>query len=433
MKVAKFGGSSVANVTQLKKVKQITLNDIERNIIVVSAPGKDEEHPTKITDLLFLLHAHIEYGVDYNFILNSIYERYMLLVEGLSLSGNFKKHFELFKNDLTKGIGKDYIVSRGEYFSALIISEYLGYRFIDALDVISMKYDGTIDYNKTEKNLSSILNQYPNIVVPGYYASTPDNQVRLFGRGGSDLTGSILARTAKANLYENWTDVSGIYVADPRIISNPKRISTITFSELRELSFRGARVLQQESVIPLEQIGIPIHIKNTNDPTSDGTLICNDVKNSNGIITGISGLRDFTSLNISKDSDTQLTTALRDVFNLFTRHKININHIPTGIDTFSIITQTDELKSVYFDFINDLRSIDGVISIEEEDSISLIAIVGRNMAYTPGVAGRIFSTLGNKGINIKVIAQASKEISIIIGVKNEDYEAAILSIYNEFY
>jgi len=433
MKVVKFGGSSVANATQYKKVKAIITSDDERRIIVVSAPGKDEVNSSKITDLLFLLHAHLEYGIDYQYILTTIYERYDVLVKELSLSDRFEQSFESFKNELKKGISKDYLVSRGEYFSALIASEYLECSFVDAIDVIAVKYDGTIDYEKTRKNLNAILQQHTRVVIPGYYASTPNNQVRLFGRGGSDLTGSILVRVSNADLYENWTDVSGIYVADPRIIDNPKRISSITFGELRELSYRGARVLQQESVIPLEDLNIPIQIKNTNDPSARGTLIWNDVEPNGDIITGISGLRDFTSITITKDSDKQVTAVLRDVFNLFIRYRISVEHIPTGIDTFSIITKTDGLKNVYFDFMSDLRMIDGVISVEEEDSISLLAIVGRNMAYIPGVAGRIFNVLGQHKINIKVIAQASKEISIIIGVSNEDYEAAVKTLYSEFY
>lgn len=433
MKIAKFGGSSVANSTQYQKIKSIIADDSSREIIVVSAPGKDQVKNAKVTDLLFLLHAHLEYGIDYEYILTQIENRFMSLVNELNLSSTFQERFNQFKSELKKGISKDYLVSRGEYFSALLVSEYLDYTFVDALDMISVKYDGTIDYKKTQNKVETVLSKNKKIVVPGYYAATPNNQVRLFGRGGSDLTGSILAKVVDADLYENWTDVSGIYTADPRIIDTPARIETITFNELRELSYRGANVLQQESVIPLEKTNIPIQIKNTNEKDAYGTLITNDVKEEKGIITGISGLKDFTAINITKNSTKQVTTVLRDVFNLFIQYRINVEHIPTGIDTFSIITKTDALKEVYFDFLNDLRSIDGVISIEEEDSISLIAIVGRNMATIPGVSGRIFNALGKDKVNVKVIAQASKEICIIIGVENKDYEHAIQTIYREFY
>lgn len=433
MKVAKFGGTSVANSTQYKKIKDIINSDSERQIIVVSAPGKDDINTSKITDLLFLLHAHLEYEINYDYILNSIYERFSSLVTDLSLSNQFNKEFDSFKNELRKGISKDYLVSRGEYFSALLISEYLGYDFIDALEIITMNYDGSINYIKTTENMNNILTKHKNIVVPGFYAATPNKHLRLFQRGGSDLTGSILARVSNATLYENWTDVSGIYVADPRIITNPKRISSITYNELRELSYRGAKVLQQEAIIPLEQNDIPIQIKNTNEPLEEGTLITNNILEDQKIITGISGMSDFTSLNITKDSNTNGTKMLKDVFDLFIRYNLKIEHIPTGIDTFSIITKTEDIKKVYFDFMNDLHAINGVTSIDEEDQISLLAIVGRNMARIPGVAGRLFQTLGESKINIKVIAQASKEICIIIGVNNDHYKDAIKAIYNEFY
>jgi aspartate kinase len=433
LKVTKFGGSSVANATQILKLKEIVLSDNSRRVVIVSAPGKDETHKSKVTDLLYLLHAHLEYDIEYAYILDSIYERYSSLVRDLDLSEAFNDQFKEFTDTLQKGISKDFLVSRGEYFSALIISEYLGFEFVDAMDIIELEYSGNINYDKTESKVKAICVDNTHIVVPGFYASTPDGQTRVFSRGGSDLTGSVLARVLDASIYENWTDVSGIYVADPRIINEPDRIEKITYNELRELTFRGARVLQQESVIPLEKKDIPIQIKNTNKPEDFGTLITNDIKENGNIITGISGLKHFTALNISKDSDIAITKVLRDVLNLFIRYKIDVEHIPTGIDTFSIISKTDPLKQVYFDFMNDLREVDGVIKVEEEDDISLLAIVGRNMAHIPGVAGRIFNVLGTNKINIKVIAQASKEIVIIIGVSTKDYEGAVQVLYNEFY
>jgi aspartate kinase len=433
LKVTKFGGSSVANATQISKLKEIVLSDNSRRVVIVSAPGKDETHKSKVTDLLYLLHAHLEYDIEYAYILDSIYERYSSLVRDLVLSEAFNDQFKEFTDTLQKGISKDFLVSRGEYFSALIISEYLGFEFVDAMDIIELEYSGNINYDKTESKVKAICVDNTHIVVPGFYASTPDGQTRVFSRGGSDLTGSVLARVLDASIYENWTDVSGIYVADPRIINEPDRIEKITYNELRELTFRGARVLQQESVIPLEKKDIPIQIKNTNKPEDFGTLITNDIKENGNIITGISGLKHFTALNISKDSDIAITKVLRDVLNLFIRYKIDVEHIPTGIDTFSIISKTDPLKQVYFDFMNDLREVDGVIKVEEEDDISLLAIVGRNMAHIPGVAGRIFNVLGTNKINIKVIAQASKEIVIIIGVSTKDYEGAVQVLYNEFY
>lgn len=428
--VCKFGGTSVANATQIKRIKEIIYDNSNRDIVVVSAPGKTSEKESKVTDLLFLLHAHIEYKVDYEIIIEQIYDRFKTIVTELELSDNFDNEFNKFKGNLKK-YSKDELVSRGEYFSALIISEYLGFTFVDAMEAIEVQYDGKVDYDKTKKNLEKYNGN--KLVIPGFYSSTPNKQVRLFNRGGSDLTGSILARVIDADLYENWTDVSGIYVADPRIIDNPERIELITYNELRELTYRGARVLQQEAVIPLDKSGIPIQIKNTNRPGDYGTLISNDVNDSGNIITGISGTKNFTALNITKSSDHTLTEVLQDVFNLFSKYKVQVEHLPTGIDTFSIITDTSELKKVYFDFMHELRDINGVIEVEEENEIALLAIVGRNMSRTPGISGRIFNRLGKEKINIKVIAQASKEICIIIGVDNKSYKQAIKALYNEFY
>lgn len=429
--VAKFGGSSVANATMLHRVKEIILSDPSRQVVVVSAPGRSTEKDSKITDMLFLLHAHLEYNIDYSSLLDTIYKRYKTIVDTLQLSTKFEEAFQTFQSELTASIRKDYLVSRGEYFSAMIIAEYLGYDFVDAMSVIRLQYDGSVDYKETKNQLSKYSNK--KIVIPGFYGATPDYQVRLFSRGGSDLTGSIVARAFSAATYENWTDVSGIYVADPTIVQHPKRITEITYNELRELAYRGANVIQQESVIPVEETDIPIHIRNTMHPEELGTIITNDVQDNKSIITGMSVLSGYGAINITKQSNHNVTSVLRDVLDLFLRYRLRIEHIPTGIDTFSVITKRSDIKDVYFDFMNDLRNIDGVTHIEEETNIALIAIVGRNMAHIPGVAGRIFSTLGKHHINIKVIAQASKEISIIIGVKEADYKDAIKVLYQEFY
>ncbi len=430
--ICKFGGTSTANSTQFKKIKDIIESDSNRNIIVVSAPGKDEMNNTKVTDLLYLLTAHIEYGIDYDSILESIYQRYYQIVKDLKLSNQFNDAFKDFKNTLTKDSTKDYIVSRGEYFNALILSEYLGFQFIDAMDVIILKYDGKVDYEQTTQKCKKL--KEGNYVIPGFYASTPDHMLRTFDRGGSDLTGSIIAKSVSADLYENWTDVSGIYTCDPRIVNSPKRIEKITYNELRELSFRGAKVLQQESVIPLEESNIPLQIKNTNKKDDYGTYISSSIDKTNGnIITGISGTENYTALTIKKDSNTSFTKVLISVLSVFTKYQVELEHMPSGIDTFSIILKTDKIKDRYFDFINDLREIEGVLTIEEENNIALLAVVGRNMSSIPGVSGKIFNTLGKNNVNVKIIAQASKEICIIIGVLNQDYEKAVQVLYSEFY
>jgi aspartate kinase len=431
--LSKFGGSSLASAEQFIKVKDIIDSDKTRKIIVVSAPGKDELNKSKVTDLLLLLHAHLEYDFDYDHLLDNINQRFSQIIADLKIRSVFFEEFTKFTKTLNKGISKDYLVSRGEYFNAIILSEYLGYTFIDAKKIIYLNYDGTINYEKTEKELKKFIQDEGYYVIPGFYASTPEKEVRVFNRGGSDLSGSIISRILNVDLYENWTDVSGLYVADPKIIDNPKRIKKITYNELRELSYRGANVIQQESVIPLDKTDIPIQIKNTNSPKDFGTFISRTIDGNGEIITGLSGQTDFTSLTIIKDSSISFAVILKEVLSVFIKYKLSIEHIPTGIDTISIITKTSNFKKVYFDLVNEVRNIEGIIDINIEDEVALVAIVGRNMSFIPGVAGKIFSTLGKNEINIKVIAQASKEISIIIGVKNTDYESAIKVLYQEFY
>lgn len=431
--LAKFGGSSLASAEQFKKVKEVILKNPERQIIVVSAPGKDETNTSKITDLLLLLDAHIEYGINYDYLIESIYGRYQSIIAGLNIDSQFDQAFDLFKQSLSKGLTKDDIVSRGEYFNALILSEYLGFEMIDATKIIKLNFDGTVNQEKTREKANQYLKCDGYYVVPGFYAETPERLVRCFNRGGSDLTGSLITRALALDLYENWTDVSGLYVADPKVIKNPSRIEKITYNELRELSYRGANVIQQEAIVPLEKTDIPIHIKNTNDPEAFGTLIKSDIKGNGGIISGLAGSKDYTSLTILKDANQPFASILIKVLNVFLKYKLKVEHIPTGIDNFNVLTNTDGLKKVYFDVINELRNIDGVMDVSTEDNIALVAIVGRNMSYIPGVSGRIFSTLGQHQINIKVIAQASKEISIIIGVKNDDYHETIKVLYDAFY
>lgn len=431
--LSKFGGSSLSSAKQFIKVKNIINSNKDRRLIVVSAPGRDEVNKSKVTDLLLLLHAHSEYNINYEHLLENIYNRYQQIIIDLEIESIFPDEFKKFTKTLNKGISKDYLVSRGEYFNAIILSEYLNFNFIDAKKIIYLNYDGSVNYDKTQKELIKIIGESSFYVIPGFYASTPEKEIRVFNRGGSDLTGSIISRLLNVDLYENWTDVSGLYVTDPKIIDNPKRIEKITYNELRELSYRGANIIQQESVIPLDKTDIPIQIKNTNSPLDYGTYISRKIAGDGEIITGMSGQTDFTSLTIIKDSSISFAVILKEVLSVFIKYKLSIEHIPTGIDTISIITKTSDFKKVYFDMINEVRKIEGIIDLNIEDEIALIAIVGRNMSYIPGVAGRIFSTLGKNEINIKVIAQASKEISIIIGVNNADYQAAIKVLYQEFY
>lgn len=431
--VCKFGGSSVANAKQFQKIKAIVESDPKRKIVIASAIGKDKHNEVKVTDMLFLLYAHLEYGVDYKNTVHEILKRFVTIRDELGIDYDIEFELAELSETLGKETKKDYLVSRGEYFTSKMLALYLGYDFVDATEVIALNYDGTVNYEKTEEQLKEVLKKHDKFVIPGYYAQAPNGYIRLFSRGGSDLTGSIVTKAIKADKYENWTDVSGIYVADPKIIDNPKKIKNITYSELRELSYRGANVLHQESVIPLEKLGIPINIKNTNEPNEFGTLISNEIRDDDDLITGIAGQTSFTSFNITKTNAKPITIVLKDVLNLFIRYKLNIEHIPTGIDTLSVIIKSDIVKELYFDLINEIRQIDGVLDLSLENDIALLAIVGRNMSHIPGVAGKIFSCLGEQDINIKVIAQASTEISIIIGVSNSDYEAACQALYARFY
>ena len=431
--ICKFGGSSLSQASQIKKVKAILDENTSRSVIVVSAPGKDKDHPTKLTDLLLLLFAHVEYGINYDHILKDVESRYQDIIDGLNIPSKFSNLFDAFKKEINQSMSKDYLVSRGEYFMALILSEYLEATFVDAKDLICVSYDGSVDYEETAKRVTCLEEVKNRVVIPGFYASTKHKQIKLFNRGGSDLTASLLARTLNMQTLENWTDVNGLCVVDPKIVKEPKQIKAITFLELRELSYRGATVLQQESIIPLEQTDVCVHIKNTNNPNEEETLISRNVDKNNDIITGLSGSKDFSSLTFIKDNNHSFSKILNEVIKGFHKYHLTIEHMPTGIDTFSIITKTTPLKQVYFDLLSEFHQIEGIVDVTSEDNIALVAIVGRNMSKIPGVAGKIFSTLGKHNINIKVIAQASKEISIIIGVDNHDYENALQVLYDEFY
>ena len=431
--LCKFGGSSLASSTQLKQVKDIILSDPSRKIVVCSAPGKDERHDVKVTDLLMLLHAHVSYGIAYDGILSQLYDRYHHMIEDLSIDLDFDAYFAHFKASLHKGMIKDEIIANGEYFMGRILAAYLGYRFVDAGDVIHLNHDGTIHEEKTKQALHDAIKPNDHVVIPGFYATTPECKIRVFNRGGSDLTGSIVCKALDIYYYENWTDVSGLCTSDPTIIKDPLSIEEITYQELRELSYRGAQVIQQESLVPLEASNITLHIKNTFDPTAKGTKISASIKGKTHLITGLTGSKDHASLTITKSSDVAFSTMLKDVIDVMSKHKITIEHIPTGIDTFSLIVSSHQMKDVYFHLREDLSRLHGLRDVSFEENVALIAVVSRNMGHIPGVAGKIFKTLGDEHINIKVIAQASNELSIIIGVDNKDYENSLNVLYQSFY
>ena len=433
LKVAKFGGSSLSNPAQWERIKNIVSNDNSIKVVVVSALGKDDVRVSKITDLLLLLSTHIELGIDYESLFQEITKRFLEIKHSLKLSFDIDQELKDLKRELSSSLSKDYLISRGEYFTAKLMSEYLGFVFVDSFDCIFVDYSGSVEYDKTNKTLQTIFEEKGKIVVPGFYANAPLNKVRLFSRGGSDLTGSIISNALDVTLYENWTDVDGLFVADPKLVTNVDPINQITYRELRELSYRGANVIHEETIIPLESKIIPIQIKNTNRPDVSGTIISSNLEDNSSYVTGIAGKKDYTSFNIVKKSMFSKIKVLRDVLNIFYRYNVNVENIPSGIDSFSVIVESSQIKACSFDLFNDIHNVAEVHDVQIEEHISLIAVVGKNMANIPGVAGKLFSSLGDKGINIKIIAQGSAELSIIIGVHNDDYSDAINTIYYEFY
>lgn len=428
--VSKFGGSSLADSSQFKKVKDIILSDNKRKIVVLSAPGKRNENDNKVTDLLYLLGAHLKYGVDYHNIYQSIKERFIEIRDDLKIPFNIEEELELLEKTFSKSINEEYLVSRGEYLTSKMFAAYIGYSFIDATKVIFFNYDGTLKNDETAKAIEEVLKEKEKLIIPGFYGAYPNGAVKLFSRGGSDITGSVVAKAINASLYENWTDVSGILVADPKIVLNPKPIKEITYDELRELSYMGASVLHEETIFPVQELNIKIKILNTNFPEGEGTIITNDCLDNKQIITGISGKKDFSSFNIVKNRQASKIGLIKEVLEIFARYQVNIEHIPTGIDSFSVVVSTSEVDKCYYDLISELNHNKSIAKIEVEKEIALIAVVGRNMATKPGTSGKIFALLGQNNINIKMIAQGANEINIIVGVDNKDFEKTIKTIYD---
>ncbi len=427
--VTKFGGSSLSCATQFEKVKRIVESDAKRKIVVVSALGKRDSLDTKITDLLYILHAHLKYGVPYEEIWNMLYSRFTDVQNELNLEYDISIDLEKLKNELNKNISEDYLVSRGEYLTAKLMSSYLGYPFVDAKDLISFSYDGKLDNALTEKKVKNAFAKYGMIVVPGFYGSYPNGSIKLLSRGGSDITGSILSKCLNVSLYENWTDVSGILAADPRIINKPKAIKEITYEELRELSYMGANVLHEETVFPVQSLNIPINLKNTNDPTHPGTLIKNVCDDSSEIVTGIAGKKDFVAFNIQKNHMSNEIGFLRKALTIFEKYNVSIDHIPSGIDMFSVIVSNQNIEKCQYEIITDLKNeLKAEVTIDND--IALVAVVGRNMVKKTGVCGSVFETFKKNNINVKLIAQGPSELNIIIGISQKDYEIALKCLYD---
>lgn len=431
--VVKFGGSSLASAEQFKKVGDIIRSDEGRRFVIPSAPGKRFNNDAKVTDMLYGCYALAEEGKDFDCELKAISDRYQEIINGLGLSLTLDSEFETIKQQFLAQAGADYAASRGEYLNGIVMAAYLDYEFIDAAEVIFFDEEGNFLAERTNKALAKRLMGVQNAVIPGFYGSIEGNEIRTFSRGGSDITGSIVAKAVKADLYENWTDVSGFLVADPRIIRNPQVISYITYKELRELSYMGATVLHEDAIFPVRQEGIPINIRNTNDPQAPGTMIvASTCRQPIYTITGIAGIQGFVAVNIEKDMMNSEIGFGRKALQVFEKHGVSFEHIPSGIDTMSVFVHQKDFEGKEQEILAELQRETDADCIDLDTNLALIAVVGRGMRANRGTAGRIFSALAHANVNVKMIDQGSSELNIIIGVDNTDFKAAIKAIYDIF-
>ena len=435
LKVAKFGGSSLADEKQFAKVKAIVEADPDRKVVVVSAPGKRFSKDNKITDLLYLCYAHIKYGVDYKPMLETIKERYAEIVKDLHIDFDIEGAFSTIEEDIAKGASESYLVSRGEFLCAKIAAKYLGYEFVDAKDTVFLGYDGSID---TEKSYEAIKMAYSRscgkIVVPGFFGSLDDGDIALMSRGGSDITGAIFAAALSADVYENWTDVPGILMADPSIVKDPYPIPKITYDELRELTYMGAKVLHEASVYPVKVAGIPVNIRNTNDPEAAGTIIDerfddDDLKDDKFYITGITGKKHFTIIDVKKDNLS--LDAISTVMQVLVSRGIKVEQVNSGLDVFSVILENGVNKQSVYSIAAEIEKLTGG-SVKISEGISMIACVSRRMVFRSGISGLIFGALGENDINIRLISQGARELNILIGVADEDCDRTVQVLYDSF-
>ena len=435
LKVAKFGGSSVAGADQFKKVKAIIQEDPSRRIVVVSAAGKRSSEDHKLTDLLYLCHAHLTYGVPGDNILQLIQDRFAEIRSDLGLQYDVESDFAALRSRLNRDTTADELVSRGEYFTARLMAEYLDYDFVDAADCVFFGFDGQLDLEKTYAAIKEAAAKGRGIVIPGFYGSLPSGKIRVMSRGGSDISGALAAAAVDADVYENWTDVSGILMADPRIVKDPAPIQYITYNELRELAFMGASVLHEDSVQPVKDKGIPLNIRNTNRPEDPGTMIVEKIEkkavDQDRFITGIAGRRNFTILTLRK-REMNINQTLPQMLKILDRAKVPAEHITLGLDSFAVVVSSDTLGDQLYQVVGDIQSTCAPDDLQVQDDVALVAVVGRKMTYRPGTAGKIFQSLGNHGINIRTINQAADEISITVGVDNNDFETAIRVLYEGF-
>ena len=434
VKAVKFGGSSLASAEQFKKVKNIILSEEERRFVVPSAPGKRFSDDIKVTDLLYRCHGEAKVGMDFTHTLDTIKSRYEEIIRGLDLDLSLDDEIAVIAENLKKGTSIDYIASRGEYLNGIVLAKCLGYEFIDSAEVILFDENGEFLSEETNEKLSARLSTMDNAVLPGFYGSMPNGEVKTFSRGGSDVTGAILARAIRADVYENWTDVSGFLAADPRIVENPEVIDVITYKELRELSYLGAGVLHESVIFPVRKEGIPVNIRNTNAPEDTGTMIVESTCHVPGhTITGIAGKKGFASVNIDKDKMNSEVGFGRKVLEVFENNGISFEHMPSGIDTMTVFVNMEQFIPKEQLVLSQLHQAVHPDSIELEADLALIAVVGRGMKNSTGCASKIFKALAEANVNIKMIDQGSSEMNIIVGVRNSDFNNAIKAIYKAFF
>ena len=435
LKVAKFGGSSMADANQYRKVKSIISADPARQVVVVSAAGKRNKKDHKITDLLYLCHAHVRFGVECDAVFDMITQRYLQIRDELGLKTPLEEDFAILKQRLDSGtVTEDELASRGEYYSALLMAEFLGFRFVDAADWIRFRMDGSVDQSASYEALSEI-SAVGGIVIPGFYGRMPDGRIRTFTRGGSDITGALAAAALDADVYENWTDVSGILMADPRIVDDPQAIPEVTYDELRELSYSGAQVLHELTIFPVREKNIPLNIRNTNDPEDPGTMIRENFEGDatpDRFITGITGRKDFTVISLSKRGISSQVGVLRRMLSILENHGISVDYAPCGIDNISVMMPTESIAPRLYTVLGELQQELQPDSLDVHDQIAIVAAVGRKMRGKPGITGKLFAALGEAGINIRMINQGPDELNVVLGVDNREFAHAIRVLYHSF-
>ena len=436
LKVTKFGGSSMADAGQYRKVRDIILSDPSRKVVVVSAAGKRFKEDHKLTDLLYLCHAHTQYGVDCTPIFNMITSRYLEIRDELELNLDLESEFAILKARLDKKrVTQDELVSRGEYFSAKLMAAYLGYNFVDAADWVKFNMDGTVN---TELSYDAFRDAAAGqgVVTPGFYGSMPGGHIKTFSRGGSDITGAYAAAALDADVYENWTDVSGILMADPRIVDDPMTIPQVTYDELRELSYSGAQVLHEGTIFPVREKGIPVNIRNTNAPDHPGTIIQEEFEKGELVddrfITGISGKKDFSIVHLSKRGLSNEVGLLRRILTIYERHNVSVVYVPNGIDNVSVVVETDNVEPVLYTILAEIQQEIQPDTLTVIDELAVVTAVGRHMEGNPGISGKLFGALGKAGINIRFITQSPDELNIIFGVENKDFKRSIQVLYDKF-